>query len=50
MERVIPFDAEEVEMAMMDLAITDITVEDGIAEVYTTKSDFLVVRKQIEEL
>ena len=50
MERVNPFDAEEVEMAMMDLAITDVTVEDWIAEVYTTKADFLTVRKQIEEL
>ena len=50
MEKVTPFDDEEVEMTMMDLAISDITVEDGIAEVYTTKSDFLTVRKQIEEL
>ena len=50
MERVIPFDAEQLEMTMLDLAITDISVEDWIAEVYTTKADFLTVRKQIEEL
>lgn len=50
MEKVTPFDDEEVEMAMMDLAISDVSVEDWIAEVYTTKTDFLTVRKQIEEL
>ena len=50
LERVLPFDAEEVEMAMMDLAITDVSVEDGVAEVYTTKTDFLTVKKQVSEL
>ncbi len=50
LERVNPFDAEEVEMAMMELAITDVSVEDGIAEVYTTKADFLNVKKQISEM
>ena len=50
MEKVNPFNDEEVEMAMMDLAITDVSVEDWVAEVYTTKTDFLTVRKQIEGL
>ncbi len=50
LEKVTPFNDEEVEMAMMDLAITDVTVEDWIAEVYTTKADFLTVKKQISEL
>jgi YebC/PmpR family DNA-binding regulatory protein len=50
LEKVTPFNDEEVEMAMMDLAITDVSVEDWVAEVYTTKTDFLTVRKQIEEL
>ena len=50
LEKVTPFNDEEVEMAMMDLSITDVSVEDWVAEVYTTKTDFLTVRKQIEEL
>ena len=50
LEKVTPFNDEEVEMAMMDLAITDVSVEDWVAEVYTTKQNFLTVKKEIEEL
>ena len=37
-------------MAMMDLNISDVSVEDWVAEVYTTKTDFLTVKKQIADL
>ncbi len=35
---------------MMELAISDITIEGETAEVYTEKADFITVRKQIAEL
>ena len=50
MEKVNPFNDEQLEMEMMDLSIIDISIEWWIAEVYTTKADFLTVKKQIEEL
>ena len=50
MEKIIPFDNEKLEMDIIELPITDISIEDWIAEVYTTKTEFLTVKKQIEEL
>jgi transcriptional/translational regulatory protein YebC/TACO1 len=37
-------------MDVMELAISDVSIEDGTAEVYTEKADFITVRKQIAEL
>lgn len=50
MERVEPFDAEKIEMDMMELPISDVSIEDGVAEVYTEKNDFINVRKSVLEL
>jgi YebC/PmpR family DNA-binding regulatory protein len=50
MEKVEPFDADKLEMEVMELAISDVAIEDGTAEVYTEKADFITVRKQIAEL
>ncbi|MDR2540558.1 MAG: YebC/PmpR family DNA-binding transcriptional regulator [Candidatus Peribacteria bacterium] len=50
MEKVESFDADKLEMDVMELAISDVSIEDGIAEVYTEKADFITVRKQIAEL
>ncbi|MDD2537447.1 MAG: YebC/PmpR family DNA-binding transcriptional regulator [Candidatus Absconditabacteria bacterium] len=47
MEKVEPFDAEELEMELLELPITDLSIEDGVAEVYTSKTDFIEVRKQV---
>lgn len=49
-EKVEPFDAEKLEMDMMELAISDIDIQWPVAEVYTEKADFIAVRKQIFEL
>lgn len=50
MERVLPFDAEELEMELLELAIEDMIIEDQHAEVYTSKTDFITVRQQIADL
>ncbi|MDR0369830.1 MAG: YebC/PmpR family DNA-binding transcriptional regulator [Candidatus Peribacteria bacterium] len=50
MEKVEAFDSEKLEVEMMELAISDLSIEDGIAEVYTEKSDFIEVRRQISGL
>jgi transcriptional/translational regulatory protein YebC/TACO1 len=50
MERVDPFDVEKLEMELMELAISDLSIEEGIAEVYTEKADFIEVRKQVLSL
>ena len=50
MEKVEPFDTENLELELMELAISDLSVEDGVAEVYTEKADFIWVRKSISEL
>jgi len=47
MEKVEPFNPEKLELEVMELPITDVSIEDGIAEVYTEKADFIEVRKQI---
>lgn len=49
-ENVLPFDAEELEMQVMELPIEDVVIEAAIAEVYTSKADFINVRKTISEL
>ncbi|GHW02427.1 putative transcriptional regulatory protein [candidate division SR1 bacterium] len=50
LEKVEPFNADQLEMDVMELAISDVSIEDGTAEVYTEKADFITVRKQISEL
>ena len=37
-------------MDLMELPISDMSIEDGIAEVYTEKNDFINVRKAIIDL
>ena len=50
LEKITPFNAEELELQLMELAIEDLSIEDGVAEVTTSKSDFITVRSQISEL
>ncbi|GHV27109.1 putative transcriptional regulatory protein [Bacteroidia bacterium] len=50
MEKVEPFDTDKLEMEVMELAISDVSIEEGTAEVYTEKADFITVRKQIADL
>ena len=50
LEKITPFDPEELEMQVMELPIEDESIEEGSAEVYTSKADFITVRKAIAEL
>ena len=50
LEKITPFNAEELELQIMELAIEDLSIEDGVAEVTTSKPDFITVRSQISEL
>lgn len=50
LEKITPFNVEELELQIMELAIEDLSIEDGVAEVTTSKSDFITVRSQISEL
>ena len=50
LENITPFNPEELELQLMELAIEDLSIEDGVAEVTTSKSDFITVRSQISEL
>lgn len=50
LEKITPFDAEELELQIMELAIEDLSIEDGIAEVSTSKNDFISVRSEIAAL
>ena len=50
LEKITPFNPEELELQLMELAIEDLSIEDGVAEVTTSKSDFITVRSQISEL
>lgn len=50
LEKITPFNPEELELQIMELAIEDLSIEDGVAEVTTSKSDFITVRSQISEL
>ena len=50
LEKITPFNAEELELQLMELPIEDLSIEDGVAEVTTSKSDFITVRSQISEL
>ena len=50
MEKVEPFDAEKLELELMELPITDMNIEEGIAEIYTEKADFIEARKQVTTL
>ena len=50
LEKITPFNPEELEFQLMELAIEDLSIEDGVAEVTTSKSDFITVRSQISEL
>lgn len=49
-EKVIPFNAEEIELELMELAIEDLNIDGDIAEVSTAKTDFVTVRTQIAEM
>ena len=49
-EKITPFDAETLEMEVMELPIEDLSIEEGTAEVYTSKTDFITVRKGIIDL
>lgn len=50
LEKITPFDAETLEMEVMELPIEDVSIEEQSAEVYTSKTDFIQVRKAIAEL
>ena len=50
MEKVEPFDAEKLELEIIELPINDISIEEWIAEVYTEKTNFIEIRKQISAL
>ncbi len=50
LEKITPFDPEELEMQVMELPIEDESIEESSAEVYTSKADFITVRKAIAEL
>lgn len=49
-EQITPFDAEALEMEVMELPIEDVSIEGQSAEVYTSKTDFISVRKAVSEL
>ena len=49
-EKITPFDAESLEMEVMELPIEDLNIEEWTAEVYTSKADFINVRKAIIDL
>lgn len=49
-EKITPFDAEQLEMEIIELAIENMNIEGATAEVYTSKADFITVRKEIAEL
>jgi transcriptional/translational regulatory protein YebC/TACO1 len=46
-EKIEPFDPEKLELELMELAISDISIEEGIAEISTEKADFMEVRNQV---
>lgn len=48
-EQITPFDTESLEMEMMELPIEDVIVEGTSAEVYTSKTEFITVRKAISD-
>jgi transcriptional/translational regulatory protein YebC/TACO1 len=50
MEKIEPFNPEQLELEIMELAISDLVIENGIAEIYTEKADFIDVRKQVVAL
>ena len=50
LKKITPFNPEELELQLMELAIEDLSIEDGVAEVTTSKSDFITVRSQVSEL
>lgn len=49
-EKVLPFDVEEVEMQVMELPIEDMQIDKEVVEVYTSKTDFIAVRSAIAAL
>ena len=50
LEQVNPFDLEILEAELIELAIEDLQIEGKVAEVYTSKDDFISVRKAITDL
>lgn len=50
LEQITPFDAEALEMEVIELPIEDVSIEGDSAEVYTSKTDFIAVRQAIAEL
>lgn len=50
LEKITPFDPETLEIEIMELPIEDLHIEGQTAEVYSSKNDFIEVRKAIAEL
>ena len=50
LEKITPFDPETLEMEIMELPIEDLNIEGQTAEVYSSKNDFIELRKSIAEL
>ena len=50
LEKITPFDPETLEMEIIELPIEDLHIEGQTAEVYSSKNDFIEVRKAIAEL
>lgn len=49
-EKVEPFDPQQVELDIMELPISDLSIEASSVEVFTEKADFITVRTQIVAL
>lgn len=49
-ETTLPLDIEEVEMELIELAIDDISIENEIAVVFTKKTDFAKISKEMNSL
>lgn len=49
-EKVEPFDPQQVELDIMELPISDLSIEASSVEVFTEKADFITVRTQIAAL
>ncbi len=50
MEQILLFDAEQLEMELIELPILDLSIEGSIAEVYCSKENFIFVRQAIANL
>jgi transcriptional/translational regulatory protein YebC/TACO1 len=50
MENIEPFNTENLELEIMELPVSDIQIENGVAEIYTEKTDFIQTRQEILNL